>query len=147
MYGFCQLLNKYIYIFTPPVVFVGNAIVVTSKFTVVVNAKSCYRVWIEVVVYMQAIDVIPFHYVIHDFANIVLGSRIAWIEQIQTIVFEAQIRSSIINMIWSQPCSGFSLSTIRVNPRMQFHASFMAFINHPLQRIPIRTRRRPLLSC
>ena len=45
---------------------------------------------------------------------------------------------NIVHMISSQITIQICFCTVRINPGMKLHTSFMTFINHKLHRIPIR---------
>ena len=72
MYALATLLDKHIHIVATPFGTVGNAIVVLLEVAVVRYLFSCHRIRIEIVVHMDAVDVISGHDVV-DNANDILA--------------------------------------------------------------------------
>ena len=142
-----QLLDKEVYIITSPIVDIGESTSVTLEISLVWNSLSCSRIRIEIVINMQAINIISTHYIVNDCTDII---AILWqrrVEDIKTIVREDTIRVGYRNMIRCQLCGILCLCTIRINPRMEFHTTIVTLRNHPLQWVPIRRRRCALTSC
>ena len=87
---------------------------------------------------MQAINVITAYDIIHYCTDIIAILWQSRIEDIKTIVREDTIRIGYCNVIRCQLCGILCLSTIGINPRMEFHTTIVTLRNHPLQWVPIR---------
>ena len=62
------------------------------------------------------------------------------------VIVEHALRMLNGNVVAGQLVCGLCLRTVGINPCVQFHASLVAFVNHPFQGVPIRLRR-PTLLC
>ena len=132
---------------TAPVATIADAVVVGSIVSSIWNLNTSHGIWIEIVIDMQAIDIITGDDIPDDVTDIVTAGLEGRIEQCQTIVLESPLRMLHNNMIAGIGMSYLRLGTIRVYPGMQFHTATVTLVNHPLQGIPIGSRSPTLLCC
>ena len=62
------------------------------------------------------------------------------------VIVEHALRMLNGNVVAGQLVCGLCLRTVGINPCVQFHASLVAFVNHPFQGVPVRLRC-PTLLC
>ena len=94
---------------------------------------------------MQAIHIVTLHYIHSHTADIIAVLWLTWIEKHETVVMEKAFGVLEIGMLCRQGHSALSLGSIGVNPCMALHATTMALLHHPCQRVPIRLGSTSLL--
>ena len=109
------------------------------------DSGSGSGIGIEIVVDMQSIDIVAAKDVANDMTYILTVFIVGGIEDILSVVLEYEIAASLCNMLWRQDIRGLGLGTIGIYPCMEFHATLVALLHHPLQGVPIRRRRLALL--
>ena len=95
---------------------------------------------------MQSVNVIAAQDVSYDITYIPAVFIVCRIKYILSVIFKYHVGPLACYMVGGKGIGVFRLRTVRVYPGMKFHASLMALVNHPLQRVPIRRRGLALLS-
>ena len=142
---YTHLFHELVDVFSAPIVAV-HSVPIHIIGSVVGNGNASHRIGIEIVVHMYAIHIISAHNIASHLADIVAILGDSRVEEEQAIVVEETFRMASILMIRSQCRRSLCLGAIRINPCMQLHTSCMTLFNHPLQRVPIRVRRKALLT-
>ena len=88
VHGLVQLLDKEVDVLAPPVATVGNALVIGTVLGIVGNLHAWHRIGIEIVVNVQAVDVVAPHNVAHNLADVVPALRQGGVEQRQPVVLK-----------------------------------------------------------
>ena len=98
---------------------------------------------------MKSVDIVSAHDIGCHTTSIVGCLLQTGVEQHQIIIRETELWMLHHHTTGSQLShrSSSVLGAIRIDPGMQFHASTMTLLHHPLQRVPIRRRSFSLLSC
>ena len=140
-----HLFHELIDILTTPISYVHAASIRVIG-SIVWNGNARNRVRVEVVIDVDAIDVVAGDDVVYDLADefAVFGS--SRVEENKSVVVEEAVGVARVFVGRSQSRRSLRLGPIRIDPGMQFHLSSMALLNHPLQRVPIRVWRHSLLS-
>ena len=146
MDGLAQLLYEMVHIFAAPVGQASRPAAIASVLSSIVDYLATDRIRIEIIVDMETVDIIAADDIVDHPADIVAVLRLPRIEDILSVVSEDAARFSCCNMVGGQLMGGLGLCPIRIDPRMEFHAPFVALVYHPLERIPVRRRCQPLLS-
>ena len=136
--GVAELTDEEVHVIAAPVAFVGESPGITTEQLVVGNGLTGSRIRIEVIVDMQPIHIITTHDVAHHMTDEVTALGNGGIQDILIIILEHPLRMPDGYMTTVELMGGFCLGPVRIDPGMQFHASFMTLRDHPLQRIPIR---------
>ena len=87
---------------------------------------------------MQSINIISVYDIANNLADILTVFRQARIKVQLTAILQEQFRILIERMERRKSSCTLGASTIRINPRMKLHVALVTFVNHPLQRIPLR---------
>ena len=95
---------------------------------------------------MKSVNVVTAHYVVNDLACVVCCCLACRIQDKLSAISESPVRMLCCHVAVGERRRALCLGPERVNPRVQFHSATVALVYHPLQRIPIRTRRLALLS-
>ena len=102
------------------------------------------RIWIEVIVDVQSVDIVTPHDVGHDATDVLAVLGHSRIEYHLAAVCKRSARLPRHYVGGSQAGRSRCLGTVWVNPGMQFHAAAVALVNHPCQRVPVRGWRLAL---
>ena len=146
MNGLSQLLNETVHIIAPPVGQASRPSTIAAVFSSIVYYLAGCGIGIEIVVDMQSVDIITADNVFDHPADIVAVLRLSRIEDVLSVVREYTARFSHCDVVGGQLMCGFGLCPVGIDPRMEFHTTFVALAYHPLERIPVRRRRQSLLS-
>ncbi len=94
-------------------------------------------IWVEIVVEVYAVYVISRYNITYD-SDYVLSvfSGSAGLKYILFTIFYEAFRKQVAQMVVGELFVGRCRDPIGVEPRMDLHATLMAFVNHELQRIP-----------
>ena len=147
MYGVIQLLYKQIHVVTSPVAYVAETLWIVLKILLIGNLTPCNGVGVEVVIYVQSVNIVTTYDISHYPADIVAILLFCRIEQIQSVIGKHQVRTFKHYIVACKLVSHLCFRTERVYPCMKFHTTLVAFVNHPLQRVPIWHGCHTLLSC
>ena len=137
MDSLAKLSDEDVYLISSPVTDGSEAAGIVGVELLVGDDLTGSGVGIEVVVHVNAIYIIAADDVIDDLADIVPVLLQCRIEDILSVVRKHALGMCDGNMIRGQGCRCLCLGSIRIDPRVQFHASLMALFDHPLQWIPI----------
>ena len=146
MHRLIELFDKEIHVIATPVTTVFDTVRVLTILLIIRNHLSSCGIRIEIIIHMDAIDIIACHDILSHRTDIVAVLGDARIQDELLVIGEAALRMHHAHMIGSQHRGTLSLGAIRVDPRMQFHTTLVTLLYHPLQRIPIRRRCLALLS-
>ena len=138
MYRLIELLDKQVYVIPAPVATILDAITMKTILRIIRNNLSCCRIRIEIVIHMNTIHIVTGHDILGHLTDIVTVLRNTRIQYLQSVVVKTSLRMLNSHMSGSQCRCTLCLRTIRIDPRMQLHATLMTLFNHPLQGIPIR---------
>ena len=86
---------------------------------------------------MEAVDIVAPHNILSHLTYISTIIGKGGIENVKTVVTENASRFTNGNMIISQFVGELCLGPIRIDPCVNLHATLMALLDHPCQRIPI----------
>ena len=111
------------------------------------NRLPCSRIRIEIVVHVNTIHIVTSHDVFSHLTDIVAVFWDTRIQDQQIVILKTGLWCTLGDMTGGQSFCGLRPGTIRIDPGMQFHPTLMAFVNHPLQGIPIGRRSLPLDTC
>ena len=142
-----KLFYEEVDIETSPVATIADAVGIGTILGVVGNLHASHRIRIEIVVDMEAIDIVARHDIPDHLADVIAALLQGRIEQRQTIVLESPFGMLHNHVITGIAVSNLRLGTIGIDPRMKLHTAFVALRYHPLQRVPIRIRLRALFAC
>ena len=142
-----KLFDEEVDIETSPVTTIADAVGVGTILGVVGNLHASHGIRIEIVVDMEAIDIVARHDIANYRADIVAALLQGRIEQRQTIVLEGPFRMLHDHVVTGITVSHLRLGTIGIDPRMKLHTTLVALSNHPLQGVPIRIRLSALFAC
>ena len=146
MDGIVELFNELVDVIAAPVGQVAETVIVCPEVGIIGNGYACHGIGIEIVVDVQAVDIVARHNVAHHVADIVAALLQGRIQQRQAIVLERPFRMLHDHMALGIGMSHLRLGTVWVNPCMQLHAALMALANHPCQGVPIGAGAHALLS-
>ena len=102
--------------------------------------QSIHRIRIEIVIHMDGVKVVARNQVFDHTLNKSAVFRQAWIEIKFAVVSDETLGMLVIDMIFRKFLIFRCCHTIRVKPCVKLHAARMRFLNHKLQRVPIRRR-------
>ena len=100
------------------------------------NGQSLNGIGIEVVVDVDAVDVVALHDVGHHLTDVLAILRHSGVEEPQPIVLEEAV-GMLQEVGTGERGRTLRLGTERIDPGVQFHASLVALLHHPGQRVPI----------
>ena len=142
MNGFAELLYKPAHVITAPITNVSHTARLLAEELLIRNLASSLRIWIEIIIDMESINIISAYNVHSHLANIVGCSLQPRIQQRQLAILKTEIWTPLHDILRRNLLIGSyaMLGTIRINPGMKLHATIMTLLYHPLQRIPIRRR-------
>ena len=80
MDGFVNLLNKHVNIIATPIITILHTIGRRTILRFIWNFDTCDRIGIEIVIDMQAIDIVAFYDILDNIADIVATLLISWIK-------------------------------------------------------------------
>ena len=146
MYRFAQLLDEEVYIVASPVSYISESTAVMLEVTLVGNGLTGSRIRIEIIVDMDSVDIIPAHDIVHHSADVIPVLGQGRVENIESVIREDAVGMGNRNVVCSQLAGRLRLGTVRIDPRMKLHTPPVTLVYHPLQRIPVRRRRRTLPS-
>ena len=147
MYGLIELLDKEVHVIASPVVDILDTIVIQTELLCIGNRLTLHRIGIKIVVHVNTVDIITGDDILCHFADIIAVLSHTRIQDKHIIVSKTTHGFPNGNMIRGQLLGGLRLSTIGIDPGMQFHATLVTLVDHPLQRIPVRLRSFTLLTC
>ena len=127
-----KLLNEEVYIIAPPISDIIETLCVVGKILLVRNGQTCNRVGVEVVVYVQTINVVPPYYICCNSTDIVAILLLCGVKDIEPIVREHKVWTLDDYIVACQFVSYLCLGAERIYPGVEFHTTFVALCNHPL---------------
>ena len=107
MDGLSQLLHKTTYIVASPILNIGKAMIHTLIELLVWNLLACYRIRIEIIVDVYAVNVVAVNNVVHDAADIITVGRYAGVEDEEAVVCE-----HTLGMLYRHMAGGKFLSAL-----------------------------------
>ncbi len=93
-------------------------------------------IWVEIVVEVYAVYVISRYNITYDSDYVLSVFWKCWIKIYPFTIFYEAFRKQVAQMVVGELFVGRCRDPIWVEPRMDLHATLMAFVNHELQRIP-----------
>ena len=135
--GAVELFDKQIDVIAAPVATIVDAVAIGAILCIVGNLNTSNGIGIEVVIDVQAVDIIARHNITDDVANIVAAGLLGRIQQRQTVVLKRPLGMFYNDVVAGIFVRQFRLGTIGINPCVQLHAALVALVDHPRQRIPI----------
>ena len=99
MNGFIDLLDEQVDIIATPIVTILHTVRISTILCIVRYLHTCYRIGIEIVVDMQAVNIVTLNDVTNDVTDIVATLLQGRIEQRQTIILEGPLRMAHNDMI------------------------------------------------
>ena len=142
-----KLLHKTVHVVAAPVADVADTIRVITEKICVWNFLASHRIRIEIVVDMQSVNIVAAQDVAHHRTDILTVLSHSGIEDYLVVVGKAPLRMLACHMICGKLSGGLGLGTVGVYPCVKLHATLVALVHHPLQRIPIRRRGLSLPAC
>ena len=145
MDGLVELLDEQVHVVASPVAAVLDAVGVLLILGIIGDREASHRIGIEIVVHVDAVDVVAADDVACHLADVVAVLGNAGVENLQAVVLEAALRMLHHHMIDGERRGALGLCPIGINPGVKLHAACVALVNHPLQRVPVGLRRLALL--
>ena len=142
-----NIANEHIDIVAPPVGNGRKSTRVGTEVGLIGDGLPCCWVGIEIVVHVEPIYIIALQNVLDDHTGVLTIDFQSGIEDEQVAILEQAFGMGGSHMIGSYFLGACRLCPIRIDPRMTFHSTTMAFIDHPCQRIPSVSRSLALLTC
>ena len=126
--GFMNLLDQYVHVASAPVGTVGESSAVTGKARIIGEVDTLCRIRIKVVVHMDGIHIVTRNNVCHHHTDVTAALGQCRIKIQLIIVGDKPFRMDIVQVIGCQFTLERCLYPIRVDPRMDLHSPFMAFV-------------------
>ena len=145
MDGLIELLDEEVHIIAPPVVDILDAVVIQTELLIVGDILALYGIGIEIVVHVDAVDIVACDDILGDLADIIAILGHTGIEDEHIVVGEATHWLPRGDMIGGQLLGGLRLGAIGIDPGVELHTAIVALGNHPLKGIPVRLWRLALL--
>ena len=138
-----QLADKQVDVVPTPIATITIAVAVSSKGSIVGNRRTV-GVRIEIVVDVEAVDVVAAHNIGSYLTDIMAVFSFSGIENQKAVIRKTTIGIQLRRVISRQSARAFRLRTERIDPRVQLHPAQVALLHHPSQRVPIRRGRHAL---
>ena len=138
---FVELLDEVVDVFATPVVFVHSFAVlgVAGGVGEVDFLLVFVEDWVgvEVVVYVDAVDVVAFDDVDHDVEGALLDGGLAWVHpEVGSVLFDHCGVGFAEVVVGDGVLLGWVLGAVGVEPAVQFDAVFVAFVHHEFEGVP-----------
>ena len=142
MDGFAQLLNESAHVVAAPVANVAESPASQPEELLVGNLLASHRIWVEIIIYMETVDVVAAHDIGCHTAGIVGCLLETWVQEHKVVIAEAEIRMLLhhAHRRYLTHRGGTMLGTVRINPGMNLHATAVTLLYHPLQGVPVWRR-------
>ena len=124
--GVVEFLNHHIHVVSPPVVFVGISTRKLAERLLIGEVLSCDAIGVEVVIEMDAIDIITSDYIGYHSAEMLASLVVARVEIILLAVFHEELGLAAVDMRGCElrRCESVGYS-VGVEPHMYIDASLM----------------------
>ena len=124
--GVVEFLNHHIHVVSPPVVFVGISTRKLAERLLIGEVLSCDAIGVEVVIEMDAIDIITSDHIGYHSAEMLARLVVSRVEIILLAVFHEQLRLAAIDMRGGElrRCESVG-DSVGVEPHMYIDASLM----------------------
>ena len=110
------------------------------------DGDARHGIGIEVVVDMEAIDVIAADDIADDAEDVVAVLALAGVEDLESVIVEDALGMGHGDVVDGQLARVLRLRTIGIDPGVELHAAAVTLVDHPLQRVPIGRGRRALAT-
>jgi hypothetical protein len=138
--GLIELLDEEVDIISAPVVDIPDAIGVLAEEFLVGDGLALYRIGIEIVVHMDAIDIITTHDITRHLTDVITILGKTRIEDEEIIIAETTEGFTHCDMVGGELFGSLRLCSIGIDPGVELHATTMTLSDHPLERVPIWRR-------
>ena len=108
--------------------------------------SAMHGIGIEIVVDVEAVDVVAAHDVFCHLIYILAVLGLCWVEDKLSVVGEHARRALYGHMVRSQLHRALGLGAVGVDPCVELHAASVALVYHPFEGVPIGRRRLALLA-
>src|SRR5690606_27710284 len=144
VYALRNHLNEQVHVIPPPIGNMFKSIWVLPEGPLIGNRPAGNRVWVEIVVEMDTINVIIPYDIGYNTCNILPNLWNAGVKEFFSAVDKKPIRFKSRNVIAGCICSyQVECCPIGVDPGVQFHTTFMSFVDCKFQWVVKRYGRLP----
>ena len=147
MDGITEPVDEAADIVASPVTDILETTLISTEIALIRYLLTCNGIRIEVIVNVYSIHIITAHNVVYNLAVVVSGLFQSWIENELASIGKCPVGMQGGDMTGGERGRPLGLSPERIDPGVQLHATFVALLDHPLQRIPVRQRGTALLPC
>ena len=135
--GTMEHLDEEVYVVASPVAAVADAVVVFLERGIVGDGLSGYGVGVEVVVDMEAVNIVATDDVLHHLTDVLAVLVEGGVEDEQVVISEEALGPLHIGVVVGQLGGTFRLGAVGIYPGVEFHLSLVTFAYHPFQRVPV----------
>ena len=132
MDGLIELFDEEVHVIATPVVDIPDTVIIQPELLRIGNGLALHRIGIEIVVHVDAVDIVAGDDVLGHLTDIFTVLWHAGIEDKHIVVGKARHRLSDSNMVRCQLLGSLRLGAIGIDPGVKLHPTLMALSNHPL---------------